>query len=71
VAGRASLLEVNPRAPGALPLTMASGVDMPRLALDVLRDLPVPDHVDFREVAMVRFLDERFMDLSEVQKVAA
>ncbi len=30
-----------------------------------------PDHVDFHEVAMVRFLDERFMDLSEVQKVAA
>ena len=71
VAGRPALLEVNPRAPGALPLTMASGVNMPRLALDVLRGLPVPDHVDFREVAMVRFLDERFMDLSEVQKVAA
>jgi len=70
-AGRAALLEVNPRAPGALPLTMASGVNMPRLALDALRGLPVPDHVDFREVAMVRFLDERFMDLSEVQKVAA
>jgi carbamoyl-phosphate synthase large subunit len=71
VAGRASLLEVNPRAPGALPLTMASGVNMPRLALDALRGLPVPGHVDFREVAMVRFLEERFMDLSEVQKVAA
>ena len=70
-AGRAALLEVNPRAAGALPLTMASGVNMPRLALDALRGLPVPDHVDFREVAMVRFLDERFMDLSEVQKVAA
>jgi len=70
-AGRAALLEVNPRAPGALPLTMASGVNMPRLALDALRGRPVPGHVDFREVAMVRFLDERFMDLSEVQKVAA
>ncbi len=71
VAGRPALLEVNPRAPGALPLTMASGVDMPRLALDALRGLPVPEHMDFREVAMVRFLEERFMDLSEVQKVAA
>ncbi len=70
-AGRAALLEVNPRAPGALPLTMASGVNMPRLALDVLRGLPVPEHVDFHEMAMVRFLEERFMDLSEVQKVAA
>ena len=71
VAGHAALLEVNPRAPGALPLTMASGVNMPRLALDALRGLPVPEHVDFHEVAMVRFLEERFMDLSEVQKVAA
>jgi carbamoyl-phosphate synthase large subunit len=50
---------------------MASGVNMPRLALDALRGLPVPEHVDFHEVAMVRFLEERFMDLSEVQKVAA
>jgi len=71
VDGRPALLEVNPRAPGALPLTMASGVDMPRLAMDALRGLPVPGHVDFHEVAMVRFLEERFMDLSEVQKVAA
>jgi carbamoyl-phosphate synthase large subunit len=70
-AGRAALLEVNPRAPGALPLTMASGVDMPRLALDSLLGRPLPDHIPFREVAMVRFLEERFMDLSEVEKVAA
>jgi len=69
--GRAALFEVNPRPPGALPLTMASGVDMPLLALDSLRGRPVPDHVGFREVAMVRFLDERFVELSEVQKVAA
>jgi carbamoyl-phosphate synthase large subunit len=71
VAGRPALLEVNPRAPGALPLTMASGVNMPRLALDALRGLPVPEHLDFRETAMVRFLEERFMDVSDVQKVAA
>jgi carbamoyl-phosphate synthase large subunit len=68
--GRPALLEVNPRAPGALPLTMASGVDMPRLALDSLRGRPVPRQVGFRETAMVRFLDERFMELSEVQKLA-
>jgi carbamoyl-phosphate synthase large subunit len=50
---------------------MASGVNMPRLALDALRGLPVPEHVDFHEMAMVRFLEEHFMDMSEVQKVAA
>jgi carbamoyl-phosphate synthase large subunit len=68
--GRPALLEVNPRAPGALPLTVASGVDMPRLALDALRGRPVPRHLDFTELAMVRFLEERFFGVGEVQQVA-
>jgi carbamoyl-phosphate synthase large subunit len=70
VAGRPALLEVNPRVPGTLPLTVASGVDMPRMALDSLRGRPLPGHAGFREVAMVRYLEERFIELSEVQKVA-
>ena len=70
-AGRPALLEVNPRVPGALPLTVAAGVDMPRLALDALRGRAMPAHVDFREVAMVRFLEERFIELGEVRRVAA
>jgi carbamoyl-phosphate synthase large subunit len=69
--GRPALLEVNPRAPGALPLTVASGVDMPRLALDALRGRPVPRHLDFHEVAMVRFLEERFVGIGEIQQGAA
>jgi carbamoyl-phosphate synthase large subunit len=64
------LLEVNPRVPGTLPLTVASGVDMPRLALDSLRGRPVPECVAFREVAMVRFLEERFVEVADVQQVA-
>jgi carbamoyl-phosphate synthase large subunit len=71
MAGRPALLEVNPRVPGALPLTVASGVDMPRMALDSLRGRPLPEHADFREVAMVRYLEERFIELSDVQKLAA
>ncbi|MGO8882986.1 MAG: ATP-grasp domain-containing protein [Streptosporangiaceae bacterium] len=68
---RPALLEVNPRAPGSLPLTIASGVDMPRMALDSLRGQALPARADFREVAMVRFLDERFVELGEVQRAAA
>jgi carbamoyl-phosphate synthase large subunit len=71
VDGQPALLEVNPRVPGALPLTVASGIDMPRMALDSLRGRPLPDHADFREVAMVRFLDELFVELAEVQKLVA
>jgi carbamoyl-phosphate synthase large subunit len=44
---------------------------MPRMALDSLRGRPLPEHADFREVAMVRYLEERFIELSEVQKLAA
>lgn len=70
-AGQPALLEVNPRVPGALPLTMASGVDMPRLAMDSLRGRPLPNRADFHEMAMVRFLEERFIELGEVKEVAA
>jgi carbamoyl-phosphate synthase large subunit len=70
-AGRPALLEVNPRVPGALPLTVASGVDMPRMALDSLRGRALPQYADFRDTAMVRYLDERFIELGEVRQVAA
>jgi hypothetical protein len=39
---------------------------MPRLALDAMRGRPLPEHAEFCEKAMVRFLDERFLDLSEI-----
>jgi carbamoyl-phosphate synthase large subunit len=70
-AGRPALLEVNPRVPGTLPLTVASGVDMPLMALDSLRGRPLPEQAGFREVAMVRYLEERFVELGEVRQVAA
>jgi carbamoyl-phosphate synthase large subunit len=70
-AGRPALLEVNPRVPGTLPLTVASGVDMPLMALNSLRGRPLPDHADFRDTAMVRYLQECFIELGEVRQVAA
>jgi len=44
---------------------------MPRLALDALRGRKVPGHADFREIAMVRFLKECFIELGEVKRAAA
>jgi carbamoyl-phosphate synthase large subunit len=64
--GVPALLEVNPRMPGTLGLTIASGVDMPRLALAALLGRPVPASLDFCERAVVRFLDERFLDPAEI-----
>jgi carbamoyl-phosphate synthase large subunit len=67
--GVPALLEVNPRMPGTLGLTIASGVDMPRLALAALLGRPVPASLDFCERAVVRFLDERFLDPAEIAAV--
>jgi carbamoyl-phosphate synthase large subunit len=68
--GIPALLEVNPRMPGTLGLTIASGVDMPRLALAALLGRPVPASLDFCERAVVRFLDERILDPAEISGVA-
>jgi carbamoyl-phosphate synthase large subunit len=64
--GRAALLEVNPRFPGAMPLTVAAGVDMPSLALDLALGRPLPDAVPFAEVAVVRYLEDVFLDPADV-----
>ena len=66
VAGVPALLEVNPRFPGAMPLTIAAGVDMPSLALDLALGLDVPDNVPFREIANVRFLEDLFVEVSDI-----
>jgi carbamoyl-phosphate synthase large subunit len=67
--GAPALLEVNPRMPGTLGLTIASGVDMPRLALASLLGKPLPETIGFCERAVVRFLDERFIDPAEIAGV--
>jgi carbamoyl-phosphate synthase large subunit len=64
--GRPALLEVNPRFPGAMPLTIAAGVDMPSLTLDAVLGRPVPDHVDFQEIANVRYLEDVFLPIADV-----
>jgi carbamoyl-phosphate synthase large subunit len=64
--GVPALLEVNPRFPGALPLTIAAGVDMPSLALDLALGRDIPASVPFRELANVRFLEDIFVDPGEI-----
>lgn len=64
--GRAMLLEVNPRFPGALPLTIAAGVDIPSLVVDLFLGRELPASVPFREVAFVRFLEDIIMEIDEV-----
>ena len=64
--GQPALLEVNPRFPGALPLTIAAGVDLPSLALDLALGRALPEIAPFREIATVRFLEDIILDPAEV-----
>ncbi|GAA4150781.1 ATP-grasp domain-containing protein [Leifsonia shinshuensis] len=64
--GVPALLEVNPRFPGAMPLTIAAGVDMPSLLLDLVLGRPVPSAVDFAELANVRYLEDVFLAPGDV-----
>ncbi|SFK29822.1 ATP-grasp domain-containing protein [Cellulomonas sp. KH9] len=64
--GVPALLEVNPRFPGAMPLTIAAGVDMPSLMLDDVLGRPVPRSVDFLEIANVRHLEDVFLPIADV-----
>jgi carbamoyl-phosphate synthase large subunit len=66
VNGVPALLEVNARFPGAMPLTIAAGVDMPSLALDLALGNALPRQIPFREVATVRFLEVVFLDPAEI-----
>lgn len=64
--GVPALLEVNPRFPGALPLTIAAGVDMPSLVLDLALGVAIPAEIPFRELANVRYLEDVFVDPGEI-----
>lgn len=68
--GRAMLLEVNPRFPGALPLTISAGVDIPSLVVDLFLGRELPARVEFREVAAVRFLEDIVVEVQDVLESA-
>jgi carbamoyl-phosphate synthase large subunit len=65
--GEPALLEVNPRFPGSMPLTIAAGVNMPALAVrEALGEPMLDDPIEFRALAMVRLLADRFLDFAEI-----
>jgi carbamoyl-phosphate synthase large subunit len=65
--GAPRLIEINPRFPGTMPLTVASGVNMPRLALGELLGEPIPPRpLEFRDVALTRVFEDVPVDPSEL-----
>lgn len=70
--GTPTLLEVNPRFPGTMPLTVHSGVNMPLLSLrDVLGDPPPDGPLAFRDVAVVRYWTEQFITPADIDALRA
>lgn len=69
--GRPALLEVNARFPGTMALTQAAGVDMPVLAVQGALGGELPQHLDFREVAVVRHWEDIVVPVSEYAQVSA
>ncbi|MFV0451885.1 MAG: ATP-grasp domain-containing protein [Propioniciclava sp.] len=63
--GTLALLEVNPRLPGSLSLTAAAGANLIDLALAEVLGEPIPDRVEFTEVALVRHLADIVVPMSE------
>lgn len=65
--GIAKLLEINPRFPGTLAVTIASGVNLPALALsDCLGDELPADAGEFTETGMVRMLSDTVVAAEEI-----
>lgn len=73
--GTPALLEVNPRFPGTMPLTIASGIDMPVLCVAEALGEPLPSGpLPFADIAMARFLQERFFEpgaIARLERAAA
>ncbi len=68
--GEPALLEVNARFPGTMPLTVASGVDMPGLCVAEALGEPMPqEDLDFEPTAMVRLMRELYLDFGEIERM--
>lgn len=70
--GTPVLLEVNARFPGTMPLTVHSGVNMPLLSLRAVLGQPPPQGpLPFRDIAVVRYWAEEFIDTAEIDALHA
>lgn len=70
--GVLKLLEINPRFPGTMPLTMAAGIDLPALMVAEAAGETLPDRMTpFEERMVVRYWTEHFCDTSEWEQLCA
>ena len=65
------LLEINPRVPGTLSLTIASGIDMPGIWLDHVLGNPVNVPINFEEIEMVRTWQDHVLPAGSIEATTA
>ena len=64
--GLFKLLEINPRFSGTLPLTIAAGVDIPKLLVTDIDNQPLPAGImPYRELMVVRYWTEKYIATQE------
>ncbi|WAL70701.1 ATP-grasp domain-containing protein [Kitasatospora sp. YST-16] len=68
--GRPALLEVNPRPPGGLSLSLAAGVDLARWAVAGLLGAELPERLAHHEVAVVRHWQDVVLHPDELGDLA-
>jgi carbamoyl-phosphate synthase large subunit len=68
--GRPALLEVNPRPPGGMSLTVAAGVQMPAWAVAGLLGAAIPGHITHRALSAVRHWEDVVMAFDGLGDVA-
>jgi carbamoyl-phosphate synthase large subunit len=52
-----------------MSLTIGAGIDMPSLTLDAVLGRPTPTALDFRDIAVVRYLEDVFLQISDIREV--
>lgn len=65
--GRPKLLEINPRPPGSLALSIAAGADMVMWSIQHLLGQHLPLVPPIAEIAMVRTWQEQYVDIRELE----
>lgn len=64
--GEFKLLEINPRFSGTLPLTVAAGVDIPKLLMKDIQGHAFPKELmSFKDLMVVRYWTEKYFPVSE------
>ncbi len=67
--GQARVIEINPRLPGTMSLTVAAGINMPALATRLATGLDVARNLHFKELAMVRTWQEHFVEVGALTRM--